>query len=217
MRILKLKISSDFLEKNHFPNYFTISSHIEMLQIYQYDISSFFSMQRIMLKPNIGPNVEEKLIETFQPKAFKIIEQKKDEILCIMKQDSNTGFWPLLLANNWALIPPIIVDEDYIKLTVLTREENVNPMFDTLRKQVRDIQLEAVGDAQSALEKMGTVLPKFTPRQIEIATYAFRKGFFESPRKITAEELASKFSISVSAVNEHLRKTEYLVMKYFFS
>jgi predicted DNA binding protein len=82
---------------------------------------------------------------------------------------------------------------------------------------VEHIDILGINDAHGTLKKYATPLPRFTTRQREIATYAFRHGFFETPRKIAAEELAKHFQISVSAINEHLRKIDYLTMKFFFS
>ena len=59
--------------------------------------------------------------------------------------------------------------------------------------------------------------PNFPVKQHEIALYATRNGYYDTPRKIGAKELATHFNISISAVNEHLRKAEKTTMHYFFS
>jgi predicted DNA binding protein len=58
--------------------------------------------------------------------------------------------------------------------------------------------------------------PTFTDRQREIASYAVRNGFYQSPKKISAQAIANEKNISVSAVNEHLRKVERVTMDFFF-
>jgi predicted DNA binding protein len=227
MRILKIKISSDFLAVFGYPDYFRLCSYIEMLEIYQYDRTNFFSMQKLVLKVPPGPDLEQQIKDTFQPQVFQLLEQKGNEVLCVMKQRNDLGFWPLLMSENWAIVPPISVDEEAITITIITREDNLTGFFDNIQSQVRKFEVLGIADAQHALERFGTALPRFTTRQREVATYAVRHGFFESPKKassqdkkkekISSQDIANHFGISVSAVNEHLRKVEAVVMRYFFS
>jgi predicted DNA binding protein len=134
-----------------------------------------------------------------------------------MKQRNDSGFWPYLLSENWAIVPPISVDEEAITITIITREDNLSGFFDAIQSQVNKFEVLVISDAQHALERFGTALPRFTARQREVATYAVRHGFFEHPKKTSSQEIANQFGISVSAVNEHLRKVEAVVMRYFFS
>ncbi|HMF30765.1 MAG TPA: helix-turn-helix domain-containing protein [Candidatus Lokiarchaeia archaeon] len=217
MRILKIKISSDFLAVFGYPDYFTLCSYIEMLEIYQYDRTNFFSMQKLVLKIPPGADLEQQIMATFQPQVFQMLERSGNEVLCVMKQRNDSGFWPLLMSENWAIIPPITVDEEAITLTIITREDNLTRFFDAIQSQVRKFEVLVITDAQHALERFGTALPRFTARQREVATYSVRHGFFAHPKKISSQEIAAQFGISVSAVNEHLRKVEAVVMRYFFS
>lgn len=216
-RILKIRISSDFLTIFGYPDYFSLCSYIEMLEIYQYDRTNFFSMQKLVLKALPERDLEGQILATFHPQTFLLLEQLGQEVLCVMKQRNDSGFWPLLMSENWAIIPPITVDEEAITLTIITREENLENIFHAIQPFVRDFQVIAISDAQRALEKFGTALPRFTARQRDVGTFAVRHGFFAHPKKITAGEIAAHFNISVSAVNEHLRKVEAIAMYYFFS
>jgi predicted DNA binding protein len=112
------------------------------------------------------------------------------------------------------------VDSDAIITTIITRKDFIQKkegLFEILQKYTKSFEILAINDLGKALEKFAHPMPGFTERQREIATYAMRNGFFESPKKITADEIAKKFGISVSAVNDHIRKVEKIVMKYFFS
>ena len=58
---------------------------------------------------------------------------------------------------------------------------------------------------------------KLTPRQKEVVNWAVKNGYYNSPKKISADEIGEKFGITVSAVNQLLRKVEHSVMNHYFS
>jgi hypothetical protein len=123
MRIIKLKIPSNTLLTLGNPDYFTVVRRLEVLQIYQYDRNNFFSLQKILFKPNNVQNLVQNLSQLFLAQSFHILETKGDEILCIIKQSSTSGFWPSLLSESWALLPPLIVDPEMIMVTLIVKED----------------------------------------------------------------------------------------------
>jgi len=199
---------------------------VEILQAYQYDQQNFFSLQRILFKPGAMVNLETIVKKKFGGYYFQILETiNENEIMCIMKQKRTQGFWPLLEAGPWAFIFPIYVDRDKILLSVIAEEEYATKLKAIISKFALDYKIIAQNkidtmnkfeDVVSQLHKTTGPYPNFTNRQREIANYAAKHGFFESPKKISAEELADYFKISVSAVNELLRKAENIAMTYFF-
>jgi len=217
MRIVKIKLSSDYFQSFVYPDFFKVCSYIEIQKIFIQSASDFFSIQKIVLKPEYVKTAEQTIRSVFKPVIFQIIEQRGEDVLCIIKEANQTGFHPFLFNSDVAMIPPIEIDPESVKLSFIASEENLPKIIQNLPAIVKKYEIIAVTDAQSTPETIGQAYPGFTARQREIATYAFRNGFFESPKKITAEEIAAKFDISVSAVNDHVRKIEKIVMKYFFS
>jgi predicted DNA binding protein len=59
-------------------------------------------------------------------------------------------------------------------------------------------RLEEVGDQQGEL----------TERQRTVVMHALRAGYYEWPREVKSEELASQLGISRATLHEHLRKAE---------
>lgn len=49
---------------------------------------------------------------------------------------------------------------------------------------------------------------RLTQRQYEVVSLALERGYFDWPRKLTSEELATELEISHSTVLEHLRKAQ---------
>lgn len=70
-----------------------------------------------------------------------------------------------------------------------------------------------------SIEQVGTYTPggrnvisKLTARQREVFEAAIDAGYYEIPREVTQEDLAAELDVSVSTVDEHLRKTEAKVI-----
>jgi predicted DNA binding protein len=148
------------------------------------------------------------------------MEQKKDEILVIMKQRADQGFWPVFMQGAWGLVPPIQVDQNFTKVTIVTNEsfdpdlmENIQSLADT----VEIISMERVDGEMASLGKWHSVpWSYFTPRQREIASYAVQQGYFQIPKKIDTAQIGQHFQISAAAVSEHLRKIEQKLMHFVF-
>lgn len=58
---------------------------------------------------------------------------------------------------------------------------------------------------------------EITPRQEELLRIAFDLGFFEFPKRITLEELANKFGLSMGTLSEILRRAEKNILGGYFS
>ncbi|MDF1532237.1 MAG: helix-turn-helix domain-containing protein, partial [ANME-2 cluster archaeon] len=59
---------------------------------------------------------------------------------------------------------------------------------------------------------ISSALNMLTEKQSAILQLAYRSGYFDRPRKITAEELARKVGLHKSTLLEHLRKAEKRVI-----
>lgn len=46
----------------------------------------------------------------------------------------------------------------------------------------------------------------FTPRELEILKFAYDRGFFENPKKVSMDEIAKELGISKAAIDQLLRK-----------
>lgn len=72
---------------------------------------------------------------------------------------------------------------------------------------------EAAG-ASPALRKLGTYqggedpLAGLTDRQREVVRVAYEMGYYEVPREVTTEEIASELDLDSSTVTEHLQRAE---------
>ncbi len=216
MRILKIKIPTKTLLELGLPNLFEVVDRIEVLQFYRYDRNNFFAMYQIMFKKEKMGELEKHLRELFYAQSFQILEKKSNEILCIMKQRNTSGFWPALLSDSWALIPPLILDSDAIVFSVLAKEdEQLNTILNQL-KMFKSMQLLSVANVDEKTASSMNTMPRLTSRQKEILTFATRRGYFEIPKQISTQQVAEHFQVSSSAIINHLQKAEKSIMEYFF-
>lgn len=215
MKLVKLKMSSQFLTRLGYVELFKYIKFYEIIHAYSYDRTNFFSKQRIVFHPGMMNEHLEDVKKILRTDVFQTLSQSGDEIVALTQQRNDIGFYPLLVEQTFAVIPPITIDSEFIKVTLMAPAEALEQLY-TILGRISNNAYEILASYDMRNELIDRSEGMFTERQREICVFAYRNGFFESPRKITAEAIAEKFNISVSAFNEHIRKVEKLVMKYFF-
>lgn len=216
MRVFKIEIPTTILKEFGIPDFFKVVRRIETVQIYQYDRTNFFSLHRILFKPNQIQDFDTYSKTLFQAQTVQILEKHGDEMLCIMKQRNSSGFWPALMSGSWALLPPISIDSNVIIFSIIIKEDNqVATLFNHLQTY-KSFKLLASSKPTELLENLNQSLPGLTIRQREIMTYAQHFGYFEIPKKISTQKIAQHFHVSASAIINHIQKAEKVLMKYYF-
>ncbi|MHA1681289.1 MAG: helix-turn-helix domain-containing protein [Promethearchaeota archaeon] len=221
MKLERLRLSSSFLADLGFMGFFEFVDSIKILTTFQYDRNNFLSLERIHFKREHVSDWELILKEHFPVEFIQLISRRGDDILCVIKSTSETGFFPMPgnITGPWALLPPISIDKDSIMITIFSNEEVLCLIHDALSSMGAVFTILSLSDASESMvgDSWGGMMgPSFTGRQEEIARYAVRHGFFKTPKEISAIDIGGYFGISVSAVNEHLRKVKRLSMEYFF-
>ncbi|MGQ9722080.1 MAG: helix-turn-helix domain-containing protein [Candidatus Jordarchaeum sp.] len=222
MKTIRLQISGKFLDALGMTQMLEDIDRVDVLNAYQYDQKNFFSLQKICFKPDKASQIDQIIKQKLNPNYFLKLKQTGSELLCIMKQRRTEGFFPVLEPGPWAFIFPISVTHDLILINILIQEEyipnlyNIISAFTDSYKVIGISNLDPTDNISHQIGQYRIPLPNFTTRQQDIATYAAKNGYFNSPKKITAKQIAQHFKISETAVNKHLRKAENLAMKYFF-
>ncbi len=112
-----------------------------------------------------------------------------------------------LLETN-CLFKDVEIHKKYIILTIIVPSKNVNMLFGNLDKYKIKYNIIYI----KVLKKK----KKLTKREEEIIKYAYEKGFYDIPRRITLEDIALKFKLSVSTVSEIIRRGERKILEEFF-
>ena len=222
MKIIRLQIPGNFLEHIGFADLFQHLEFIEILNAFQYDQNHFFALQRIKFKPNIIKDLDKYIKKKFNPQSFQLLNQTRNEIICIMNQNKTSGFFPIVDSGPWAFLFPIHVSQEVLLINIISQNEYVNKLFDVINsftekyKIIGMTDLDKIDEVDQMIWKSAIPFPKFTKRQQEVASFAAKKGFFKIPKKISAIQIANHFEISESAVNRLVKSARNLAMEYFF-
>ena len=222
MKIVRLQIPGNFLEHVGFSDLFQDLEFIEILNAFQYDQNHFFALQRIRFKPNIIKDLDKYIKIKFKPQSFQLLNQTRNEIICIMNQKKTSGFFPIVDSGPWAFLFPIHVSQEVLLINIISQNEYINKLFDVINsftekyKIIGMTDLDKIDEVDQTIWRSAIPFPKFTKRQQEVASFAAKKGFFKIPKKIRATQIADHFGISESAVNRLLKSARNLAMEYFF-
>ena len=206
--VLKIPIDPRYQE------IFELLEKYETLQIHRYDQNYIYVTQKMRFKSaNSHPK---DLVGKFGIEFNEVLDENKQkkEYICFTKH-----YWyeelQLFFANPEILIePPIIMEEGSIIIRFISHGKNIEAIIEHQKKTFKDnfkiLSITSVHPNKDNLELL------LTERQKEIAYYAVENGYYEIPRKTNSEYIANHFSISKSALCEHLRKIEKTIFLSIF-
>jgi predicted DNA binding protein len=122
----------------------------------------------------------------------------------------------LLFSSGCVFDPPATVDGDYeIHNVLASSRKDLRTLERTLRQNRRSFRILSLKEVPSADRTPVAVLTKgLTPRQHEAVRVAFRRGFYNYPRRTRIADLAQEVGLSRSTFQEHLRLAEVKLIRY---
>ena len=97
---------------------------------------------------------------------------------------------------------PFEVREGKVRVTLVGDDEQVKEFLENRRV---DYKVLSLTDAKFSLN---SPISRLTAKQQEAISLAFRLGYFDTPRKTSADELAQMIGLSSSTLAVHLRRAE---------
>ncbi|WP_336000976.1 helix-turn-helix domain-containing protein [Halorientalis halophila] len=91
-----------------------------------------------------------------------------------------------------------------LRVSVIGAKDQLQAQIAATREEI-DVTIERIGDYEPATDREFAGL---TERQREVLLVAVEKGYYESPREATYEDIAAELDCSASAVGKHLRRIE---------
>ncbi|MFW9991531.1 MAG: helix-turn-helix domain-containing protein [Candidatus Odinarchaeota archaeon] len=141
--------------------------------------------------------------------SFHELEKENNKHACLVKYKYKKYVLPVLKRFNLEDISPdlpMILTEEKIVISFIGEEKAISRLLKLLKAvgwfKILSLQTNTVSEF-SLLS-----LSFLTERQKEALLLAKKHGYYDVPRKITAEELATKLGITKSTIIEHLRKAE---------
>lgn len=222
MKIIRLQIPGNFLEYVGFAELFQELEFVDVLNAFQYDQENFFALQRIRFKNYQNRNLYDYIEKNFKPESFQLLEEKENEILCVIYQHRPSGFFRIISPGPWAFLFPIHVSSEVLFINIIAHNDYVKTLFKKLSQITEKyiiMGMNDINELKSTTREIWESLipfPKFSKGQERIIEYAAKSGYFNSPKKITAKKIAKHFKITESAVNKHIRNATNLAFEYFF-
>jgi hypothetical protein len=129
----------------------------------------------------------------------------------LVDHDGTTGIYDEFTKRGFLLAEPVDIRSNTELWTLLTRHRR-----DRIHSLVEEIETE--NDASVSVRSItetpavwqNTPLPvdRLSSRQREVFRLARTSGYYDHPRRTSADELAEELGLSSSTVHEHLRKAE---------
>lgn len=131
------------------------------------------------------------------------------------------GITDRIQSMGCSVVYPVIETEGLEHYTVLAPsrsrlQSTVEHLEEGNTVHVDQVQ-EVHGDALDVRVSLSSVTGELTPRQLEALLLAVREGYYETPRRVEADELATRLGIGRSTFQEHLRKAERALLGEFAS
>lgn len=126
---------------------------------------------------------------------------------------------PRIRGVGCTIVYPVIETDGHEHFTVLApSRDRLGAMVERI-EEVGEVELQQVADVPgNTLDvsvPLASITDRLTHRQLEALVAAIHAGYYETPRRLTAEQLAERMDLSRSTFQEHLRKAERAVMEGF--
>ena len=215
MKTLKkivLKVPLDSMSKK----FFDLLEKYELLQVHRQDDNQIFATQKVKFKDS---NMNPELLEGKQY-GISFVE--------VINEDKENNEFIFFSKHNWVeqtkafldrldliIDPPIILDQERLLVSIITESRNVDEFVKSLNRfYKKELEILSISHMQPNYENL---FLKLTNRQQEIAFYAVQHGYFEIPRRINSQKIATHFRITRSALYDHLRKIERVLYHSIFN
>ena len=96
------------------------------------------------------------------------------------------------------------VDERGVSLSLTGPQAAISETVEGYERAGVSPDLEALGDYEPA----GHPVEELTDRQREVIETAWEMGYYEVPKQVSADDVATEMSLDSSTVNEHLQRAE---------
>lgn len=130
-----------------------------------------------------------------------------DGVIATIHSFGCTVLWPAVYSDGFEKYSVLVPSRDRLRALV----ERLGDLGEVTVERVRDVAPDQLDVAVSLWDLTG----QLTEKQLLVLQRAISAGFYDSPRKTSAAQLAKAFGVSRSTLDEHLRKAERGVMEGF--
>lgn len=144
------------------------------------------------------------------------ISPMQDRIITYAHLESNEMLTGLLeIPHKYQIVPdfPIeFVGDGSVRLTIVGAEDQIREAMDAIPDGIT-LELEKLGDYAPQSDRL---LDQLTERQREVAAIAVEMGYYDTPRRVTYDDIAEEVDVAPGTVGEILRKVESRLLNALF-
>jgi predicted DNA binding protein len=144
-------------------------------------------------------------------------ENKKNFFIVLYRQEARLS---ILFDPSVILTKPIVIDkgEEIYEVGFFDKKDLIKYIKDLKKnyKGLYEINIEKIYSKKLSSLFLLKMLPDLTDKQREAIDLAIKHGYYNSPRKISVQELAKISGLSFSTFQVHLRKSEEKLIPNFF-
>jgi predicted DNA binding protein len=138
---------------------------------------------------------------------LSVLKSENGKHTCLVKHEEPEGSQDAFQEYDLDLIysQPFIISPDKNTFSVIGEHKNLLRFIELMKMQASKVINMTFKRAAYQRQDILTVL---TEKQKEIIIAAHKYGYYDYPKKISSEKLASRVNISKGTMMEHLRKAE---------
>ena len=144
-------------------------------------------------------------------KVLDILHKNKNEYIILLKVEEFGKIFQItnpmrddLFNLNIKIVTPIVFEEKKIILTIIGDKKSIDIIVNHYKK----IGIVKILHSKKMNFDCNDILSVLTPKQMDIFLKAFREGYYDFPRKISAKNFAKHIGKGKATILEHLRKSE---------
>lgn len=133
----------------------------------------------------------------------------------LIEHDGKTQISDAFTSRGFVYGAPADAFGETERWTVLSKDsrETIQSLLDEIRdERDAEITVESITRASRTEGRNSLPLDQLSHRQREIFQLARKRGYYQHPKAVTADELATELDITTSTLHEHLHKAEAKVL-----
>lgn len=207
MRRLIVEITEEDLSKFDDSEFLSMIKLYDIVHLLRFDKEEFAAIVRLQFKD--GKTRIEDLMSHGDLKRAKVqlLERDKDGV-CTYFMAGKTGSSDQeakILSFGGYLSTPFEVRNGKVKMAFLGEPKQLKNLLQIGEEMGLCFKVASLADAKFSPE---SPLNDLTEKQREVIVSAFEHGYYETPRRVSSQELARKLKLKSSTVVEHRRKAE---------
>lgn len=212
MRRIIIEMNPGFVSKFVQKSFFETLEYIEGKALLRFDLKKGVKIGICDIKMKGGFTLE----DLTAPEGFEILnilQENNNFYTCLIKLEYKKSLMKVLKlfrVENIIYDLPFIVSEQKVVFAFIAESEPLKKLLSVIKPLgfIKNISFQKVSLPEYS------ALSCLTGRQKQIILAAKRNGYYEYPRKISAEELSERLGISKATAIEHLRKAENRIISY---